>query len=80
VIAMVVKSATSMVIAGLVVGVPIAVGIRLLAAGFVAGVQIDNPLAIGVAAMMMVLVAVLSAFVPARRAALIDPATALRQD
>jgi predicted permease len=80
VIAMVVKSATSMVIAGLVVGVPIAVGIRRLAAGFVAGVQIDNTLAIGVAAMMMVLVAVLSAFVPARRAALIDPATALRQD
>jgi len=80
VIAMVLKSAAGLVIAGLVVGVPIAVAGRRLVAALVADVQVDSALPIGVAATAMIAVALFSAFVPARRAALVDPAVALRRD
>jgi hypothetical protein len=79
VIAMVLKSATGMVIAGLLVGVPIAVAGRRVVAGLVANVPVDA-FPIGIAAAAMILVALVSAFVPARRAALVDPVVALRQD
>ena len=80
VIAMVVKSAAGMVIAGLIIGVPIAVAGRRVMGGLVANVSVDGAASIGVAAAAMILVALLSAFVPARRAALVDPVVALRQD
>ena len=80
VIGMVLKSAAGIVIAGLIVGVPVAVAGRRAVAGLVANSEIDSMLAIGVAAAAMLVVALVSAFVPARRAALVDPVVALRQD
>jgi predicted permease len=80
VIGMVLKSAAGIVIAGLIVGVPVSVAGRRAVAGLVANSQIDSLLPIGIAASAMLLVALLSAFVPARRAALVDPVVALRQD
>jgi ABC-type antimicrobial peptide transport system permease subunit len=80
VIAMVVKSAGVLVVGGLAVGIPIAIAGRRLVEGLVTSVPVDSALPIGAAAATMILIGVFSAFVPARRAALMDPTLALRQD
>jgi ABC-type antimicrobial peptide transport system permease subunit len=80
VIAMVLKGAGGVVIAGLVAGIPIAIAGRRLVTGLVANVPADGALPIGMAAAAMMIVALLSAFVPARRAASVDPVVALRAD
>jgi len=80
VIAMVVKSAVALVMGGLIVGIPIAMTGRRLVEGLVATVPDDSAVPIGAAAAMMIVIALFSAFVPARRAAMVDPTIALRQD
>jgi predicted permease len=80
VVAMVMKSALGMVIAGLLVGVPIAVAGWRVVSRLVASAPADSTVPLGVAAAAMIVVALLSSFVPARRAASVDPAMALRQD
>jgi predicted permease len=80
VIAMVVKSALALVIGGLIVGIPIAVAVRRLVDGLIASVPEQSPIPIVAAATTMILIALCSAFVPARRAAMVDPTIALRQD
>ncbi len=80
VIAMVVKSAVALVIGGLAVGIPIAIAGRRLVEGLVASVPENSAVPIGAAAATMILIALFSAFVPARRAAMVDPTIALRQD
>jgi predicted permease len=80
VIAMVLRSAVALVLGGLLVGIPIALAGRRLVEGLVASNSVDGVLPMGVAAAAMILVALFSAFVPARRAASVDPSVALRQD
>jgi predicted permease len=80
VIGMVMKNAVALVIAGLIAGIPIAIAGRRLVDGLIASVPEHSPLPIAAAATMMIMIAVFSAFVPARRAAMVDPTIALRQD
>ena len=77
---MVLGDALRMVAAGLVLGVPAAFWGRRLAASLVEGLTagIAAPVAIGAAALLAV--ALIAAFVPARRAARVEPMEALRQD
>ena len=80
VIAMVLKTAVALVIGGLVIGIPIAIAGQRLVEGLAASVPEDTAFPIGAAAVTMILIALFSAFVPARRAAMVDPTMALRQD
>jgi ABC-type antimicrobial peptide transport system permease subunit len=80
VIAMVLKSAVALVIGGLAVGIPIAIAGRRLVEGLVASAPEDSAIPIGAAAAVMIVIALFAAFVPARRAAMVDPTIALRQD
>jgi ABC-type antimicrobial peptide transport system permease subunit len=78
--AMVARSALGPVAAGLALGVPIALGGRRLAAGLVQGLPVDRVSPVAVAVLAVLTVALLAAYVPARRAARVDPLVALRHE
>jgi ABC-type antimicrobial peptide transport system permease subunit len=76
--AMVLKSALALVCGGLVLGVPVAIWSRRVAAHLIANLQVDSTSSIGFAVATIVGVALLAAYVPARRAARVQPMEALR--
>jgi predicted permease len=77
---MVLGDALGMVCAGLAIGVPIAYWSKGLAASLIQDLTVKNatPIAFGAAA--IIVVALLAACVPARRAARVDPTEALRHE
>jgi putative ABC transport system permease protein len=76
---MVLTSAIGLVAAGLVIGVPIAIWSRHLAASAVRAVTVDAAFPIVIAAIAMLALALVAAYLPARRAARVQPIEALRQ-
>lgn len=75
---MVLKGAFGLVCAGLVIGVPVAVASQRFAASLVPGLAVKAAIPIGMASVIMIAIALLAAYVPARRAARVQPVTALR--
>jgi ABC-type lipoprotein release transport system permease subunit len=77
---MVVKDALGMVCAGLIVGVPIAFWSERFASSLIADLPMASaaPVVFGAAAMVMV--ALVAACIPARRAARVEPMVALRHE
>jgi predicted lysophospholipase L1 biosynthesis ABC-type transport system permease subunit len=67
------------VMIGLVIGTCAAIGIGRVIAAALYGVSPHDPLALASAALLVLLASVLSALVPTRRAAAVDPAFVLRQ-
>jgi predicted permease len=67
------------VIAGLLLGVPLAIGAGYLLSAQLYGVSFWDPIAIGVAAAALATVAFVASLVPAARAASIAPMSALRE-
>jgi predicted permease len=80
VIGIVLRGAFSRVAAGLVLGLPLAVGAGYLLSAQLYGVSFWDPAALGVAAALLALVAFIASLVPATRAAAIAPMTALRTE
>jgi predicted permease len=80
VIRMVLREAMTMVCAGLMIGAPVAFWARSVAANLVQGLPIRSALPIALGILAMIWLALLAAFMPARRAASVDPMEALRYE
>jgi predicted permease len=78
------REALVLVLIGVAVGVPVALAAGQLASSHISGllfrVRTTDPLAIAGAAVLLILVATAASYVPARRASLIDPMVALRNE
>jgi ABC-type antimicrobial peptide transport system permease subunit len=78
---MVLTHAACLIVPGLILGLGLAVLVTpLLASPAFDFVRPDDPLVFTVAPLSMAIVGLFSATLPARRAARVDPTTALRQD
>src|SRR5262249_53138885 len=80
VVGFVLRGAFARVAAGLLVGIPLAIGAGRLIAAQLYGVAFWDPLALAAAAGSLTLCALVAALVPAGRAASIAPMLALRTD
>ncbi len=66
--------------AGLMIGLGAALATTRLVASFLYGVQPNDPLTQGVALLMLITVAAIAGYLPARRALYLDPLAALREE
>jgi predicted permease len=80
VVGLVLRSAFVRVGAGLALGVPLAIGAGRLIASRLYGVSFWDPMALGTAAGLLLVAALIAAFIPAARAAAIAPTLALRAE
>ena len=67
-------------IVGTALGLAGAYGLTRLLANFLFGVKPSDPLAFSIVAVTLIVVTLLAAFVPTRRAMRVDPMVALRQE
>jgi predicted permease len=65
---------------GVVIGVGVALGVTHLLSGLLYGVKPTDPLTFGLVSLILISVALLACWVPARRAAKVDPMLALRHE
>lgn len=80
VLAMILREVVLLGLAGLAIGVPIALALSSLVASFLYGIQPRDPLTVAAAIVAMMLGALVAAYVPAQRAARFDPMVALRHE
>jgi predicted permease len=69
-----------MTLAGIALGIPLMLACGKLAASLLYGLEGGDPLTVAAATVMLMLIALAAAFVPAARAARTDPVRALRQE
>jgi ABC-type lipoprotein release transport system permease subunit len=77
---LVVREGMRVAAAGVLIGVVIALFATRLASGLLYGVSPRDPLTLSAVAVTLLVVSALANYLPARRAARVDPLTALRQD
>jgi ABC-type antimicrobial peptide transport system permease subunit len=81
---MVLRQALMLVLAGVAIGVPAALSVMRLAgsqiSGLLFGLKAVDPIAFVTATMLLVSTAAIAAYIPARRAARVDPTVALRNE
>ncbi len=65
---------------GLTIGIPIVLAVSRYVKSFMYGIEPNDPLSVTLAVLTLIAAGMLSAFIPACRAARIDPMTALRHD
>jgi putative ABC transport system permease protein len=80
VLTMVIKQAIGLALLGVVAGLVTALALARLLRNLLFGVGAADPLTFGVVAFVLLAVAFLASFVPARRAAKVDPMIALRHE
>ena len=77
---MVLRQALLLAGGGVLVGVPLALWSSRYLGSLLYGLSPRDPLTIALTGMVLIVVASLAGYLPARRAALVDPARALKQD
>jgi predicted permease len=77
---MVLRETVLLVTLGIAIGLPAALAATRLIQDYLFGLKPTDPATIGVAVMMLAAIAVLAGYLPARRAARVDPMTALRYE
>jgi predicted permease len=80
VMAMVMRQSLTIVLVGLAIGLVLAVLLTQLVTSFLFGMSPIDPLSIAIATTALILVAAIAVFLPARRAAKVDPLVALRYE
>src|ERR1700730_12379550 len=73
VLQMVLRQGTKLVLLGVAIGIGAAFGLTRLMTNLLYGVTAQDPLTFLVVAAVLILVAVLACYIPARRATLVDP-------
>ena len=80
VVAMVMRQGLRLAATGLAIGLILALALKGVLKGLLVGVSAADPATLALTALVLLLVAVLASYVPARRAARVDPMVALRFD
>jgi ABC-type antimicrobial peptide transport system permease subunit len=80
VVRMVLGDAGALIAGGLVIGTPLAIWGRRVAAGMVPGLRVEALPLVATAAAVMVAAGLLAAWLPARHAARVQPLEALRRE
>jgi ABC-type antimicrobial peptide transport system permease subunit len=78
VLKLVVRQGMGLTLLGAAIGIAVAVALTRLMKSWLFGVNPTDPLTFAVAALLLTIVALLSCWIPARRAAKVDPIKALR--
>ena len=77
---LVLREALALVAIGFAVGIPLLFAAGRLVAGLLFGVSPTDPPTVAATALLMLCIATLAAYLPARRASRVDPTVALRQE
>jgi putative ABC transport system permease protein len=80
VVAMVMGQGLRLAALGLAIGLALALMLKSVLRGFLVGVSTADPATLAITALVLLIVAVLASYVPARRAARLDPMVALRNE
>jgi ABC-type antimicrobial peptide transport system permease subunit len=80
VLQMVLKQGTKIALVGVAIGIGAAFALTRLMTNLLFGVTAHDPMTFAAVAALLILVALLACYIPARRAMLVDPIVALRYE